>query len=70
MQTMQRQQAYTSLSSFVRDEVGERPVLEAVIADLLVRSHGWQLIVVPERMGFSCFVMGSREDLAIEEAEA
>lgn len=70
MQTMQRQQAYTSLSSFVRDEVGERPVLEAVIADLLVRSHGWQLMVVPERLGFSCFVMGSREDLAIEEAEA
>lgn len=44
---------YGSWSSFASKELGERSVVDAVVADLIMRAHGW-VIAIDSRDGLRC----------------
>jgi len=41
----ERQEEYTSLSDFAAAEMGERALIDACIAELILRNHGWRVSV-------------------------
>jgi len=44
---------YGSWSGFASKELGERSVVDAVVADLIMRAHGW-VIAIDSRDGLQC----------------
>ena len=49
---------YASWSSFASKELGERSVIDAVVADLIMRAHGWRLALEssPQELRCSLFI--------------
>ena len=47
---------YTSWSSFASKELGERAVIDAVVADLIMRAHGWRLALESSPQGLRCAI--------------
>lgn len=45
---------YASWSSFVSKELGERVVIDAVVADLIMRAHGWTVGIESSKRGLRC----------------
>jgi len=45
---------YASWSSFASKELGERSVIDAVVADLIMRAHGWRLAIESSPEGLRC----------------
>lgn len=45
--------AYSSWSGFASKELGERSVVDAVVADLIMRAHGWT-IAIDSKDGLRC----------------
>lgn len=45
---------YASWSSFASKELGERSVIDAVVADLIMRAHGWRLALESSPHGLRC----------------
>lgn len=45
---------YASWSSFASRELGERSVIDAVVADLIMRAHGWGLLIDSSEHGLEC----------------
>ena len=45
---------YASWSSFASKELGERSVIDAVVADLIMRAHGWRLAIESFPEGLRC----------------
>jgi hypothetical protein len=48
---------YSSWSSFATRELGERAVIDAVVADLIIRAHGWHLSIKLEGCLMSCRIV-------------
>lgn len=46
---------YASWSSFASKELGERSVVDAVVADLISRAHGWT-VAIDSRGGLRCMI--------------
>lgn len=40
---------YSSWSNFAARELGERSVIDAVVADLIIRAHGWRVVISSEK---------------------
>ncbi len=47
---------YSSWSSFAAGELGERAVIDAVVADLIMRAHEWRLVVGVEEWCVACHI--------------
>jgi len=47
---------YGSWSSFAAGELGERAVIDAVVADLIMRAHGWRLGIELEERLMRCHI--------------
>ncbi len=47
---------YASWSSFAAGELGERSVIDAVVADLIMRAHDWRLVIELDERCLSCGV--------------
>lgn len=58
---------YASWSSFASKELGERSVIDAVVADLIMRAHGWRLALESSPQGLRCSVFIPL--VAVEQAE-
>ncbi len=49
---------YASWSSFAAGELGERAVIDAVVADLIMRAHDWRLVIELEERRMRCVIGG------------
>jgi hypothetical protein len=47
---------YASWSSFAAGELGERAVIDAVVADLIMRAHEWRLVIELEEGLLTCTI--------------
>lgn len=58
---------YASWSSFASKELGERSVIDAVVADLIMRAHGWRLALESTPHELRCFLFIPL--VAVEQSE-
>jgi hypothetical protein len=60
--------SYGSWSSFASKELGERSVVDAVVADLIMRAHGW-ITAIDSKDGLRCVMrlpLASREQRELQ----
>lgn len=48
---------YASWSSFASKELGERSVIDAIVADLIMRAHGWRLALESSPQELRCTIV-------------